>query len=346
MHHRSWFAALLGACTLFALAPEARADGFYVTFTNGAASLTPRLVGAVFDATGQNPVDSTSGQATGRLMITPVHIEVDNLQVLVPLLTAATNLQSFGATVEFTTPDAQGHEQVYMINKYTGAQVTGWSTTFDPSATQTMKNAVDFTYATVDSNPPPAPAPAPGPAASTAPVKKVTVLRAVTAKPPTLLRLSVPTLVAATPPPHVDDAYFQAPNIPGESSTHPNQTRLTSFSFTILIPRDPQSGLPTGRVTFKPIKISKASGAASSALQSALTNHTNLSTMSVFFNQHRTGAVDLTLASLTLTNTGVSSDSVSVANGTSSENVGLSYQRGSASSGGASVNWEWERAVE
>ncbi len=217
MHHRSWLTAALSACALLALAPHARADGFYVTFTNqNGSSLVARLPGAVFDATGQMPVDAASGLPTGRLNITPVHVEVDNLQVLVPLLGVLTNNRGFGATVEFNDSrrtrrragvhDRQVHEREHH----------GLVDQVRPDATSTIKNAVDFSYETVTYSAPPAPAPAPGVA-----FKKAPVLRAVTKTAPIILRLALPSAAAqALPPAHVDDAYFQATGIPGESSAH------------------------------------------------------------------------------------------------------------------------------
>ncbi len=338
MHHRSWFSALLSACALFALAPHARADGFYVTFTSSGAALTPRMTGAVFDATGRSPIDPNSGASTGVSVAMPVHVEVDSSQMLVPMLTLQSNNRAFDATVEFTTPDAQGNEQVYMVAKYTTAKVTATLTKFDPTATPTLKSAVEFAYTAVAYSAPAAPASTPGV------IKKAPVLRAVGKTAPLILRLATIPVAAAVPPAHVDDLYFQATGLAGESADHPNQTRVTSFSFTVLTSLDPATGMPQ-RLSPRAIKIVKGSGAATATLQGLLTSHGNLSSLSVFFNQHRAGAADLTLASLVLTNASVITDTLAVASGSSHESLSLNYQRAVVSSGSASVTYDWQVAM-
>jgi hypothetical protein len=62
----------------------------------------------------------------------------------------------------------------------------------------------------------------------------------------------------------------------------------------------------------------------------------------VFFNQHRTGAADLTLATFAYTYAAIVSDSLSIVNGSSSELLTFSYAHGTVSSNGASVAYDWQ----
>lgn len=52
---------------------------------------------------------------------------------------------------------------------------------------------------------------------------------------------------------------------------HENETIVKAFSHTIDIPRDPQSGQPSGQRTHKPLKVSKLFDKASPLLYNALT---------------------------------------------------------------------------
>ena len=115
MHHRFGIVALLCSMAALSVAPRARADGFFVTFSPGQRSspAVARIAGASFDASGTSPIDPGSGLSAGRTQTLPVHIEVDDVRPLAPLLSDETRIENIPlVTVEFTTPDAAGVEQV------------------------------------------------------------------------------------------------------------------------------------------------------------------------------------------------------------------------------------------
>ena len=68
--------AAAAAVTVFTLAPEARADGFFITLSNGVTS--QRLWGAVFDTTTSTPVAYATSGMSRHITVTPVHIEIDD----------------------------------------------------------------------------------------------------------------------------------------------------------------------------------------------------------------------------------------------------------------------------
>ena len=74
----------------------------------------------MFDATGTNPIGALSGSAlSGQVTMKPVHVEIDDVRPLAPLLAEETMNDSIPlVTVEFTTPGTDGQEQVYMVGKY------------------------------------------------------------------------------------------------------------------------------------------------------------------------------------------------------------------------------------
>ena len=159
----------------------------------------------------------------------------------------------------------------------------------------------------------------------------------------TFVRREAPAVAAPAAAPHLDDAYLRMPPVPGESADHAGQIRLTSFTMTVLAPRDLQSGLPTGRLMPKPITTSKAGGAASVALQNMFSQATSAPLATVTFNQHRPGTTDLTLATLVLSDARLTSYALQVSGGASTAAMGLVYGSATftdnATGTAATVDW-------
>jgi type VI secretion system Hcp family effector len=315
------FAALCGV-QLLALAPSARADGFYVTFASGSGAVTGRLAGAEFDASqavAPAPNQAT-GQGPGKAHVTPAHIEIDSSQALVPLLGAVTDNKLLNVTVEFTSPDAKGQEQVYMTAKYKNAHLTTWTASFSPQSSPTLKNAIDFAFQTVEYNS----SSAPSPTQSNKKIQSRIAAKVAPVAAPIIRRLPARPAPAAE---HVDDAYLQLATVPGESTDHPGQIRLSSFSLEVMSPADSATGMPTGKMQLKPVAIVKATGAATPALKSALARNAVLQTGSISFNQHHAGKPDQTIETLSLNNLRVASDSMQVSGSTSNEALTLVFQK-------------------
>ena len=58
---------------------------------------------------------------------------------------------------------------------------------------------------------------------------------------------------------------------------HEDQVMVQAFSHDVIIPRDPQSGQPTGQRVHKPVVITKVYDKASPLLQAALTSGERMS---------------------------------------------------------------------
>jgi type VI protein secretion system component Hcp len=347
MHRRSSIVASLVGLVALSLAPTARADGFFVTFSAGQRGNpgVARIAGAAFDATGINTLDVTTLAQTGQALIKPVHVEVDDVRPLAPLIGAETKNETIPlVTVEFTAPDAAGKEQVYMIGNYVNCNVSAWQLAFDPQAAPTTRGSVDFLYQTVTFTGPPKPKFAPPrPVAREAPLLRRGAF--VRGDSPAAAVEGAAAAVAA-PVPHIDDAYLRMPPVPGESVDHPGQIKLTAFTMTVLAPRDPSSGRLTGTMFPKPIKMSKAGGAASLALQNMFTQANTATSATVTFNQHRAGTTDLTLETLVINYAKLNVFSVQVSGAASGASMTLSFQTATLTDNrtGTSATVEWPPA--
>jgi type VI secretion system secreted protein Hcp len=114
-----------------------------------------------------------------------------------------------------------------------------------------------------------------------------------------------------------------------------------SFSHEILSPRDPASGLPTGKRQHQPVLILKEIDRSSPPLWSALVSNENLVTFQLAFYAPvaATGAEKLT-STITLTNASISSIAESMPDNELAANAGLplreqvtfTYQK---------IQWTW-----
>jgi type VI protein secretion system component Hcp len=122
--------AVLTAAALFALAPAARADGFFVTFTARAGGTsTQRLAGAVFDSSTGN------GQNTG-------HVEIDDWLSGTELFRDTVMNQSLNVVVDFTGADGK----VYLETTFSDAFVTRWTIAFNPGGSPRLSQMIDFSF--------------------------------------------------------------------------------------------------------------------------------------------------------------------------------------------------------
>lgn len=241
------------------------------------------------------------------------------MRPLAPLLSDQTYDETIPlVTVEFTTPDVAGEEHVYMVGKYVNCQVVAWQLAFDPQATITTRSSVDFTYETVTFTAPPTPKlPPTRPVAKEAPLlRRGTFVR----------RAEAPAAVVAALVDRIDDAYLRMPPVPGESVDHAGQIRLTAFTMTVVMLRDSATGLATGHLVPKPITMSKASGAASIALQNMFAQGTTAPTATITFNKHRPGTTDLTLETLVLGDAKLSAYALQVSGAASTASMALVYR--------------------
>jgi hypothetical protein len=295
MRVQSLLVASLLACAVVAFAPRARADTFFVTFTSGSTPIGPRTQGAAFDATSTSPAAKK-----------PVKIDIDDWSLLQPTFDACVKSNPLTAKVEFTKPNAQGQEEVYMITTYDGVVFSKMALAYRADATPKATNQLVFSYATSRIEPPPVALRLERPAA-----------RELPSSPPVILRK--PRAIAAAQ--RIDDAYFAAPTIPAESPAPPGQLRLLSFAFEAIQPIDAETLLPAGRLLVSTVTMTKAPGAATSAFQAAVASRVPIDAKITFVQHHGT-LPDTTSRTVALTKATVTSDGVQVA-GTSIETTTL-----------------------
>lgn len=298
MRVHSLLAAGLVAGAWILLAPSARADTFFVTVTNGATTLGARTQGATFEA-------STTSTPSGP-KVNPVAIEIDDWSLFEPTLDVMGKLQPVTVKVEFTTPNAQGQEEVYMIATYQRALFSRISATYESAGSPRIKQSLFFGYESVQYRPPPLKLSTEG------------ARRSLPSSAPTVRRVVRPVVLAQ----RIDDAYFQSTSFVGESADHPGQTRLLSFAFDCKVPIDMASGLPAGRLMLVPVTFTKAAGAATPAFKAAMASRKIIDPATISFVQHQRGAPDITSFSVLLTSAVVTAESLQVAT-TSVETLGI-----------------------
>ncbi len=118
--------AVMTTIALFALAPAARADGFYVTFKAPNVA-SPRVRGAVFSSA--SPGNSA-------------HVEIDDWAGASALFSDAVRASRLTVVVEFTG----SNDQVYLTSTFSNAALSRWNGTFAPASTPRLSQAVDFDY--------------------------------------------------------------------------------------------------------------------------------------------------------------------------------------------------------
>jgi type VI secretion system secreted protein Hcp len=108
---------------------------------------------------------------------------------------------------------------------------------------------------------------------------------------------------------------------------------VLSVSHEIVSPRDPASGLPTGKRSHKPFVISKTIDKSSPLLAAALVNNENISSWELSFYQPSSKGAEALAYKIKLTNASIASIRlVSDANGNLTEEISFTYQK---------IEWTW-----
>lgn len=339
MNVRALVAGAFAAGAVLALAPSARADGFYITFSGGTVPLGGRLVGGTLDANSVTTTDVT-GQATGAAR--PIlKIELDDWDNVEGMINSIATNTELSALVEFTAPDANGQEQVYMTASFAHLLFTKLEVDYDATATPKAKQALELSYASVTYATPAPPATATTPTPGTR-VVRTSLVRPMPSKVPTITRqvnmLARTKIAIASSPLRVDDAYLEAPGLTGESADHPGKTRLLTLSAHIDAPRDTSTGQVSGKRQYKPLVLTKATGTSTPQLQQARASNKVFTSMTVSCVQKTTGQPDKTAHTLTLTNAVLTKDDLSVGGGSSSETLNVAFQKLAVASGATSIS--------
>lgn len=96
----------------------------------------------------------------------------------------------------------------------------------------------------------------------------------------------------------------------GETGKHLDRIPILGFSFNVVSPRDPQSGLPTGKRMYKPISVYKDWGVISPQLLQALANNENLPAVTIGEIRVNPSGKEVVYMEIHLTNATVSGISV------------------------------------
>jgi type VI secretion system secreted protein Hcp len=108
---------------------------------------------------------------------------------------------------------------------------------------------------------------------------------------------------------------------------HEDEILVSSYQFEVVTPRDPQTGLPTGRRQYQPIHVTKEMNQSSPQILSAVANNENLSTVVLdFWTTNRSGKESIYYR-VKLTNASISSVKQFSAGQTVNEDIGFTFQK-------------------
>jgi type VI secretion system secreted protein Hcp len=101
-----------------------------------------------------------------------------------------------------------------------------------------------------------------------------------------------------------------------------NTIAVYDFEYTVLSPRDPASGLPTGRTTHQPVTVSIPLSTASTLFYNSLVTNENLTQVSFVFMKG-----DQKYYTVTLTNASIGSMADSTVNGQEMVKISFAFQK-------------------
>jgi len=108
---------------------------------------------------------------------------------------------------------------------------------------------------------------------------------------------------------------------------HADQIVLSSYLFQVSSPRDPASGLPTGRRVYQPLSVTKQLNQSSPQLLNALARNENLKTVVINFYQTTRMGTEVNYYRVTLTNANISADKQSTSGSTVNEEISFVFQK-------------------
>lgn len=111
-----------------------------------------------------------------------------------------------------------------------------------------------------------------------------------------------------------------------------NSIRIIEFTHEVVSPRDPASGLPTGKRQHKPIVITKELDRSTPLLYNVLVNHENLPTFELDVYLPRPAGVEVKAYTIKLTNASIAAIKVVEREGKLHEEISFTYQK---------IEWNW-----
>lgn len=297
----AWIVAPLTALSVFVLSPAARADGFYVTFSDGVS--IARTKGAAFDSTSAAPVSYSSSSSHSARFSTALHVELDDYNQALALADAIDRVKTFSVSIDLTTPNSAGVETTYLTLKYTNAQLASVKLTYAAGSPAVFTESMDILYEAVATSTPPAAVAV----AKTAPTRLV---RGPLLVPSVAIVKIAPVLGASAST--LTNANLVIGGSPGWALPG---VAITSFSTSVAQPHDAHSGLATGHAVRAAIAFSK-SPAPPSLVASVSKPFTDV----VFnFVNHSASGGDTILLSLKSPQMILTSDTVQASGGAATE---------------------------
>jgi type VI secretion system secreted protein Hcp len=108
---------------------------------------------------------------------------------------------------------------------------------------------------------------------------------------------------------------------------HEDEILVSSYQFEVISPRDPASGLPTGKRQYQPLHVTKALNQSSPQVLNAVANNENLSKVVIdFWATSRSGKESIYYR-VTLTNANISSVKQYSAGQTVNEDIAFTFQK-------------------
>jgi type VI secretion system secreted protein Hcp len=126
---------------------------------------------------------------------------------------------------------------------------------------------------------------------------------------------------------------------------HEDEINVLDYQFSVTSPRDPATGLPTGRRQFQPVMITKQLNSSSPEILNALDTNENLTSVVInFFQTTKTGA-EVNFYRVKLTDATISADKQSSSGSTVVEQVSFTFRRIEQDSitGKTSVIADWQQ---
>lgn len=108
---------------------------------------------------------------------------------------------------------------------------------------------------------------------------------------------------------------------------HESEILVSSYQFEVISPRDPASGLPTGRRSYQPVHVTKEMNQSSPQLLNAVATNENLKSVVIdFWVTSRTGK-EVNYYRVTLTDASISSIKQFSAGLTVNEDIGFTFRK-------------------
>ncbi len=108
---------------------------------------------------------------------------------------------------------------------------------------------------------------------------------------------------------------------------HTDQIVLSAYLFQVSAPRDPATGLPTGRRVYQPLTVTKQLNQSSPQILNALVTNENLRSVVINFYQTTRMGTEINYYRVTLTNANFSADRQFTSGSTVSEEVSFVFQK-------------------